>query len=118
MEALIAIASVVAMLAALGALVFAWLTVHDARAARREEAERREVERLHALLELVGAIGESENASSQRFGVLQLRLGTALRGMPKLPACLDLSQVDQPDAFEAFLEARDEIERALAGRPR
>jgi hypothetical protein len=78
-DLLFAVTAVASTSAAVAATVFAWITVRDARAARREESERRYLERLFQLADRVGDVGELASAPNrEQLAVAQLRLSTAL----------------------------------------
>jgi hypothetical protein len=119
----VVIATTISTVAAAGALYFAWRTVGDARAARREDERARRLDRLAHLLELVGDVAVAAKAQewTHEFAVAQLRLGAAVRLFPdlKLTSCDELADAEAEEAFDVYLEARDElqaaIERHLAG---
>ena len=114
MDELLAGAAVVTTLAAVGALVFAWLTVREARAARAEERHDRELQRLYRVLELVGAVPEAVSVgNAERIAVARLRLDSAVSGDLNLTACKELVSSDDADAFEVYLDAQEEVARRI-----
>ncbi len=60
----------------------------------------------------VAEAGKSEEWS-KTLGIAQLQLLAALTGNPHLVACMELTDVEAEDAFNAFLAARDELEDAI-----
>lgn len=115
MTLLLAILSTISTLAAAGALVFAWLTVKEGRAARAEEAYERELDRLYHLLELISDIAATASVGewTDRLGAAQLRLDSVLAGRPALEACDELTQADAEDVFNVYLHAREELDSMI-----
>lgn len=115
-DVLVAFLAAVSTVAAVGALVFAWLTVREARAAHAEEAKRAELDRLYHVLDLAGAVAEEARLMegwTPRFGVAQLRLSTALAAHSDLPATRLLAVADPEDAFDQFMLAQSELETEI-----
>jgi hypothetical protein len=114
LNALTAVSSLLSMFAAFSALVFAWRTVHESRLARREDAHERRLAYLHRLVGLVAAVAEAARYKDRTPLGIALRLDAALTGAPYLKACHELVTVDRDEAFEAFLDAKDELGQEIA----
>ena len=104
MEELTAIAGLASALAALGALIFAYLTVRQATQARKEENMARRLRNLQRVAELAGEVGDAMLRGLQGsnlhldiiFPIAQARLRAALVAVPdKLPACRLLTGADR-----------------------
>jgi hypothetical protein len=115
MSSVAALASVVATLAALGALYLARRTVVEQREMRAEERHARRIEDVYHLLEAASAVVESAKAGVyEQFAVAQLRLDTLLVEEPgDFVACRELVTTDEGDVFEVWLAARDEVHAEL-----
>lgn len=113
---IVVVSGPVSAVAACGALAFTWLTLREASITRREQARQNKADRLHRLVELAGAVAEAAKSEewSRTLGIAQLRLLTALAGERGLPACERLTEVDAEDAFDAFIDARDELDRQIS----
>jgi hypothetical protein len=127
-EVLTAIAGVVSALAALGALVFAWMTVREAAAARREERDARERDRLEEVAELAREIAATVTGGNPyMFPVEQARLSAALAArsaeLSDTAALLEFPQRHPHDGGgteirEASIVALREIAAALSASGR
>ena len=99
-------AAVVAALAALGALYYAWRTVDEAGATRREERRARVAELVGDFAATrLGVLGGGVSEASRRTLTARLRAAIAANGGP-LPACTRLADLDMsasPDAIEAAM---------------
>jgi hypothetical protein len=111
----LAFLSAISTVAAAGALVFAWLTLRDGRASRREDAYERELDRLYHVLDLVGhvAVVAREGEFTQEGAVAQLRLDAVIAARPELRACQELAEAPEDGVFDAYLEAREEVSRSI-----
>lgn len=103
MKELTVVAGLISALAALGALIFAYLTVRQAAQARREENAARRLQNLQRVSELAGEAGDAMLRGLQGshihmniiFPIAQARLRAALEAVPdKLPACRSLTGAD------------------------
>jgi hypothetical protein len=112
-----ALAGVVTALPALGALVFAWLTVRDARALRRE-GRRAHLLDLAADVGEAGrrAFGESDRRAFDAAQIARLRFRAAIDSTGKeLPACRALLAIEwwPPTTFGGHERRTEEADRAL-----
>jgi len=88
-----AISAAVSAVAALGALVFAYLTVREARAAHREQTIERQRERLEEIANIAKHLGEMSYMGGD-FALGKLRLAAALNAAHiPLQACRPLLHV-------------------------
>ena len=123
-----AVAGTVAALAALGALVFAWLTVRGAQALRDDE---RRSHLLDLAVDLIEAVMRawSESKAWRDAWIARHRFRAALDGTgQRLPACRALLEIDsspasmgdydrrRAEADEALTAALDELSASLPAR--
>lgn len=115
MEYVAGVSGAVAALAALGALVFAYLTVREARASRRDFVLETQRERLEEMAGIVKHIGEISYMGGS-LGLARLRLAAAINAAGlDLPACrkLVLELTNAGEAIEPATAALSEIANAL-----
>jgi hypothetical protein len=116
-DVLIAFLAAVSTVAAVGALVFAWLTVREARAARTEEARRAELDRLYQVLDLAGTVAKEarwDEGWTEGFAIAQFQLSSALAAHPDLPRTHQLAHSEPEQAFDDYTYALSELEGEIA----
>jgi hypothetical protein len=121
-DELAAVGGLVSAVAALGALVFAYLTVRQARQARAEEKAALRLQSLQRVSEIVGELGDAMLRGLDRsyipLNVLgpinQRRLAAALAAVPdELPACDSLTK-PEPDELKTqwrYMEVKQQSRR-------